>query len=72
MTYDTLQVELQKNQGLTPDGHWVLSETHLRTTEMAGSPFWKIVSTTDCTLRAVAIPTLEYTGIHTRPNDLLY
>jgi hypothetical protein len=39
MTYDTLQVELQKNQGLTPDGHWVLSETHRLTTEMAGSPF---------------------------------
>jgi len=47
MTYDTLQVELQKNQGLTPDCDWVLSETHRLTTDTAGSPFSKIVSTTD-------------------------
>ena len=47
MTHSTLTVELQKNQGLTPDCDWVLSETHLRTVEIAGSPFSKIVSTTD-------------------------
>jgi len=46
MPYDTLAVELKKNQGLHPDGDRDLSETHLRTTEIAGSPFSKIVSTT--------------------------
>ena len=47
MTYDTHAVELQKNWVLTPDGNRGLSETHLRTVLMAGSPFSKIVSTTD-------------------------
>jgi hypothetical protein len=32
MTYDTLQVELQKNQGLNPDGDWILSETGVKLT----------------------------------------
>jgi len=68
----SVAVESQENQVLTPDGHRGLGETHLRTVLIAGSPRSKIVSTTACTLRAVAIPTLEYTGIQTRPNDLLY
>jgi hypothetical protein len=53
----SVAVELQENQVLTPDGNRGLSETHLRTTLTAASPFSNTVSTTACTLRAVAIPT---------------
>jgi hypothetical protein len=59
MTYDTLQAELKKIRVLTPINTGFSAETHLRTTDIAGSPFSKIVSTTACTERAVEMPTLS-------------
>jgi hypothetical protein len=71
MTCRSFAVKSSKKHVLNPVVDWVLSETYRVTTEMAGSPLEKMVSTTACTFWAVLMPTLLYTGIHTRPKDLV-